>query len=87
MAKTSFGGNSRVRYFKHEVSNWIRTRVRVDSGEPAAAPLPMPETPELISMREVEQLIGFSRVHLWRLEQAGKFPRRIRLSDDVADAA
>ena len=74
-------GGSRVGYFEHEVSNWLRTRVRANTGEAAAEALPMPEHPRIISVREAEERTGFSRVHLWRLEQAGRFPQRVRLSE------
>jgi predicted DNA-binding transcriptional regulator AlpA len=81
-----FGG-SRVGFFEHEISNWIRGRLRASTGEPAAAPLSVPDHPRLLTMREVEGRVGFSRVHLWRMEKAGRFPKRVRLADpQTADA-
>lgn len=74
-----FGNGTGAGYFEHEVSNWIRARVR--EGGPAFPPLPVPDCPVILSIREVTRRVGFSRIHLWRLERAGKFPRRIRLVD------
>lgn len=37
-------------------------------------------TPELIGYDALAaKSITYSRVHLWRLEKAGKFPKRVRL--------
>lgn len=38
-------------------------------------------TQRLISMKVVEQLTSFSRTEIGRLEKAGKFPKRVRLSN------
>jgi predicted DNA-binding transcriptional regulator AlpA len=82
-------GGSRVGFLEHEVENWIRQRVRVNSGEPVAEPVPAPECMRIIPVKEVERRVGFSRVHLWRLERAGKFPSRVKLIDapGFSDAA
>lgn len=41
----------------------------------------MPQTTlRLISMKVVEQLTSFSRTEIGRLEDAGKFPKRVPLS-------
>jgi predicted DNA-binding transcriptional regulator AlpA len=80
-----FGG-SRVAFFEHEISTWIRARVRANTGEPAAAPLPVPDHPRLLTVREVEERVGFSRIHIWRLERDGRFPSRVRVSE-ITDAA
>lgn len=37
-----------------------------------------PELPAYLRLPEVLQLVRFSKMHLSRLEKAGKFPRRIR---------
>jgi prophage regulatory protein len=37
-------------------------------------------TVRLISMKVVEQLTSYSRTEIGRLEKAGKFPKRIRMS-------
>ena len=34
----------------------------------------------MYTMHEVRALTGFSRTHIYRLEAAGQFPRRIKLS-------
>ena len=31
----------------------------------------------------VSEMVPLSRTQIWRLEQAGKFPRRIKLSDNA----
>jgi predicted DNA-binding transcriptional regulator AlpA len=81
-------GGSRVGFLEHEVENWIRQRVRVADGEPVAAPVPAPEYLRIIPVKEVVRRVGFTRVHLWRLEKLGKFPGRVRLIDaGTADAA
>jgi predicted DNA-binding transcriptional regulator AlpA len=72
-------GGSRVGFLEHEVENWIRQRVRFNSGEPVAPPQPAPEYLRIIPVKEVERRVGFSRVHIWRLERQGKFPERVRL--------
>jgi prophage regulatory protein len=33
----------------------------------------------IVSSRERRELIPYSDMHVWRLEQAGQFPQRIRL--------
>jgi predicted DNA-binding transcriptional regulator AlpA len=78
-----FGG-SRVAFYEHEISNWIRGRVRANTGEPAAAPLPVPDHPRLLTVREVEERVGFNRIHIWRLEREGRFPSRVRVTDNAA---
>ena len=74
--KSSAGvyGGAHVRYLEHEITNWIRGKI-------GTAPIPEPEHPRFITVREVEDRTGFSRVHLWRLERQGRFPRRVRLSE------
>ncbi len=39
------------------------------------------EDVRLIAIGELRQLVPFSDAHLWRLEKAGKFPKRIKLSN------
>ncbi len=36
--------------------------------------------PRLITIDKLLGRIPYSRVHLWRLENAGQFPKRVRLS-------
>jgi predicted DNA-binding transcriptional regulator AlpA len=84
---TGIYGGGRVGFYEHEVSSWIRSRLRVNTGEPAASPLAMPDNPRIISVREAEERTGFSRVHLWRLERDGLFPARVRLSHPLGRAA
>ena len=75
-------GGSHVRFLEHEVTNWIRGKI---GGQLLADP----EHPRLITVRETEQRTGLSRVHRWRLEKQGRFPRRVRLGGDegAGDAA
>jgi prophage regulatory protein len=40
----------------------------------------MSQTERLVSMKVVQELTSYSRTHIARLEKAGKFPRRVRLS-------
>jgi predicted DNA-binding transcriptional regulator AlpA len=75
-----FGG-SRVGFLEHEIANWIRARVRADTGEPVGTPLPEPENLRIISVNETASRVGFSRVQIWRLEKQGRFPRRVRVLD------
>jgi predicted DNA-binding transcriptional regulator AlpA len=51
---------------------------------PAAAPRSdsAPRLPRLISFREVAQRVGLSRSSVWRMERAGQFPKRRRLSEN-----
>src|SRR5207249_288628 len=54
-------------------------------GTPAAAAPPPdsgPRLPRLISFREVAQRVGLSRSSVWRMERAGRFPQRRRLSEN-----
>jgi predicted DNA-binding transcriptional regulator AlpA len=83
----TYGGN-RVGFLEHEVENWIRKRVRVSTGEPAGEPIPPPPHLTIIPPKEAARRVGFTRVHLWRLEKQGKFPSRVRLIDaEVPDDA
>ena len=75
-----FGG-TRVGFIEHEVENWIRSRIRVNSGQPAAAPVEPPPYSTIISIKEATRRIGCSRVHIWSLEKKGLFPQRVRLID------
>ena len=34
----------------------------------------------LLSMKDVQKLTSYSRTHIARLEESGKFPKRVRLS-------
>ena len=36
----------------------------------------------IVSAKERRQLIPYSDMHIWRLEQAGRFPKRIRLGEN-----
>ena len=40
---------------------------------------PATDNDRIVSAKERRSLIPYSDMHVWRLEQAGKFPRRIRL--------
>jgi predicted DNA-binding transcriptional regulator AlpA len=68
---------TRCFWAEHEVDHWIKCRIR--GVDPASAPAEEPRHPRLIPQREVLRRVGFSRVTLWRLEQQGAFPRRVRL--------
>jgi prophage regulatory protein len=46
----------------------------------ARAPNSGPRLPRLVPFREVAQRVALSRSTIWRLERAGQFPRRRRLS-------
>jgi prophage regulatory protein len=48
----------------------------------AAAPAPDtgPRLPRLVPFREVAQRVALSRSTIWRMERAGQFPKRRRLS-------
>ena len=41
---------------------------------------PTTERRRLLSMRQVEQITGLSRTTLWRLAQAGQFPKAVQIS-------
>ena len=58
-------------------------RDRVPPPAPAPPPVspPVPfASPRLLRPKDVIRMVGLSRVSLWRLEQAGKFPARRKLS-------
>jgi predicted DNA-binding transcriptional regulator AlpA len=74
-------GGSRVGFLEHEVENWIRQRVRVSNGEAVAEPVPPPPFMTIIPPKEAARRVGFTRVHVWRLEKNGRFPGRVRLID------
>ena len=40
----------------------------------------MTTTPRLLSKKQVKELVLYSYAHLDRLEKAGQFPKRVRLS-------
>ena len=70
----------RVGYYEHEIDNWIRTRLRARSGRPAAEARPMPDNPRILTEREVQHRTGLSKVTRQKLEKAGKFPQRVRIT-------
>ena len=39
----------------------------------------IPQCDQIVLAPERRQMTGYSDMHVWRLEKAGKFPRRIRL--------
>lgn len=58
-------------------------RERMPPPAPAPPPVSPPvatTAPRLLRPKEVARMVGLSRVSLWRLEQAGKFPQRRKLS-------
>ena len=77
-----FGDGSAVGFLEHEVDAWVRSRIRAGGG-PAMPPLPVPDHPTIISVREVCRRVGYSRIHVWRLERQNRFPRRVRLAGDA----
>ena len=36
----------------------------------------------IVSAKERRQLVPYSDMHIWRLEQAGRFPKRIKLGEN-----
>jgi prophage regulatory protein len=36
---------------------------------------------KIICSRQVEKKVGFTRVHIWRLEKRNLFPKRFRISE------
>jgi prophage regulatory protein len=42
---------------------------------------PTQTTGRVISAAERRRLVPFSDMHIWRLERAGKFPKRIKLGE------
>ncbi len=36
----------------------------------------------IVSAKERRQFVPYSDMHIWRLEQAGRFPKRIRLGEN-----
>ncbi|KAB2910277.1 MAG: AlpA family phage regulatory protein [Hyphomicrobiaceae bacterium] len=55
--------------------------MRLDNHPPSPPPAPPPFSDlQFLSMKEVCRLTGFSRTHIYRLERAGAFPRRRKLS-------
>jgi predicted DNA-binding transcriptional regulator AlpA len=80
-----------IGWLEHEIDKWVHDRIRAATGQPAMPPRPPPEHPRIIREKEVHNRTGLSRVHRWRLEQCGRFPRRIYLDDAeesvVTDAA
>ena len=40
-----------------------------------------PNVREVLRLPQVKTLTGFSEMHLWRLEKAGKFPKRFKLCE------
>jgi predicted DNA-binding transcriptional regulator AlpA len=77
MRKARFQDGKRAFWPEHQVDHWIRCRIR--GVDPAAIPPEEPDHPRLIPQREVLRRVGLSRVTIWRLEQKGSFPSRVRL--------
>lgn len=42
----------------------------------------LPRLDRLLSMRELLDLIPYSRASIYRLEAAGKFPKRLKIGDN-----
>jgi predicted DNA-binding transcriptional regulator AlpA len=72
-----------IGWLEHEVDEWVRSRTRAATGSRVLPPQPPPAHPVILRDREVEQRTGLNRVQRWRLEQKGKFPRRVHLDSAV----
>lgn len=70
----SFGGRGGV--WEHEFDSWLRQR----AGLPAAAP---PTELKITRIAEIVRRTGYSRVHIWRMQQDGKFPPMVRLTENA----
>jgi predicted DNA-binding transcriptional regulator AlpA len=64
-------------YLESEVDRFIHARIK---GEPWA-PGPIPEHPSIVRLKEAQRRTGLSNFSLWTMEQAGKFPKRLRLTE------
>jgi predicted DNA-binding transcriptional regulator AlpA len=42
---------------------------------------PSNTSPQILREKQVVEMIGLSRVTIWRMECAGKFPQRVQLSE------
>ena len=51
-------GGSRVGYLEHEIENWLRSRVRVGSGQPVLPPIEPPKYLRIIPIKEVARRVG-----------------------------
>ena len=81
MAGLTSGGRA-TGWVKQHVYAWVNARIKGQPWTPGA----MPQWPEILRKREVLAIIGLSNVRLWQLEQEGKFPKRIKLTEG-GDAA
>ncbi len=70
-------------YVEQHVDDWIRARIRGEEWAPA----PLPEHPVLIRKKEMLRRVGLTDPAVWHLEQRGKFPKRIRLTDAPGEAS
>ena len=44
-------------------------------------PHPSNHSPQILREKQVTEMVGLSRVTIWRMERAGKFPQRVQLGD------
>ncbi len=90
-ATRRFGGP--IGWLEHEIDHHNQNLIRAGRGLPPLPPPEMPSHPVILREAEVKRRTGISRVMRWKLERAGRFPRRVSLdsfgrsADGVADAA
>ena len=72
-----------VGWIESQVDEWVHARIRGEEWTPG----PVPPHPSIIRKAQVFRRTGPSHVSIWKMERAGRFPRRIRLTEVAHDAA
>jgi predicted DNA-binding transcriptional regulator AlpA len=79
-----------IGWVEAEIDAFVLNMIRAARGQPPLPPPDPADHPAIIREREVLRRTGISRVSRWKMEKAGRFPRRVQLhgfATESADAA
>jgi predicted DNA-binding transcriptional regulator AlpA len=78
-----------IGWIEQEIDHYVLNMIRVARGLPRLPPPELPAHPSILREKEVDRRTGIGRVQRWRLEKAGRFPKRVFLdglgASDAAD--
>lgn len=67
-------------WLEHEIANWIRARAGLEL-------IPVPAVPRILRDPDVEELTRLCRSARFKMEKAGRFPKRVILTEPAQVAA
>lgn len=77
-------GKTEVQFFGYQLIEYLLNNVtnKASSTIPEVDTKPEDNFPErILRTKEITEITGLSRSTIWRMEKAGKFPKRVRISE------